>query len=347
MAEGIELIDGARCLVTGGAGFVGSSLVTALRARGCQVHVLDRAPPGGEQDGVRWFEGDIRNADDVRAACEGVDTIFHTAAMIETLTYAPKKFAALVWEVNVDGTHNLIQVAQSCGVRRLVQTSSMITAYGQQSTNGDESGPYSTSRDLYSSTKVAAERLVLGANGIHGLMTCAVRPGGIYGPGERGVLIGPLIQALKQGVPLVFFGDGETLLDYTYIDNLVDAQIRAAERLVEGSPVCGQAYFITDGSPINTGAFSAALVRHMGLDKPTVRVPGPVARAIATVMERTFQVFRWPKPAVSIVNAHLCEEHNYFSIDKAKRELGYVPLVNTREGLRRTAVDARAYYDSL
>jgi nucleoside-diphosphate-sugar epimerase len=136
-------------------------------------------------------------------------------------------------------------------------------------------------------------------------------------------------------------------MDYTYIDNLVDAQVRAAERLVEGSPVCGQAYFVTDGDPINTGAFSQTLVGDMELDARSVRIPGLVARALATAGERLFQVFGKPKPPVSIAEVQLCVRDSYFSIDKARRDLAYRPLVDTREGLRRTATDAREYYDSL
>jgi len=340
-------IDGLRCLVTGSAGFVGSNLVRALLVRGCVVHGFDRAPALAADANLHWFRGDVRDEKALREACKGVDTIFHTAAMIETLTYAPKPFAELVRGVNIEGTRAVLRVARKAGVRRLVHTSSIITAGGGEHRGASESAPYSMAPDLYSTTKVASEQIVLAANGESGLLTCAVRPGGIYGPGERNTLIGPLIKALKQGVPLVVFGDGSARMDYTYIDNLVDAQIRAAERLVEGSAVCGQAYFVTDGDPINTGAFSKTLVSDMGLDARSIRVPGRVARSLAQAGERVFQVFGKPKPPVSIVDVQLCVRDSYFSIDRARRDLEYRPIVDTREGLRRTARDARQYYDSL
>jgi 3beta-hydroxy-delta5-steroid dehydrogenase/steroid delta-isomerase len=340
-------LDGLCCLVTGSAGFVGSNLVRALLARGCLVHGFDQAPAPLEDPNLRWFRGDVRSEQDLRAAFEGVDTVFHTAALIETVKYAPPALAGLVRGVNVEGTAVVLRVAQESGVKRLVHTSSIITAFGQQMAGADETGPYSEATDLYSSTKVAAERLVLAANGQSGLLTCAVRPGGIYGPGERKTVIGPIVKAIKDGFPMVVFGDGESLMDYTYIDNLVDAQLRAAERLVDGSQVCGQAYFVTDGDPINTGAFTQTLVRNMGLNTKAVRIPGLVARAMATASERVFQVFGKPKPPVSIVDTNLCLVDSYFSIGKAKRDLEYEPLVNTQEGLRRTAEDAREYYDSL
>ena len=343
----VRPVDGLRCLVTGSAGFVGSNLVRALLERGCEVHGFDRVPASMEGPKLRWFRGDVRDRDAIREAMRGVDTVFHTAAMIETLTYTPKPFAELVRSVNIDGTRSVLQAACDSGVRRLIHTSSIITVFGDGHAGVDETTPYSTASDLYSSTKVASEQLVLAANGESGLLTSALRPGGIYGPGERNTLIGPMVKALKQGVPVVVFGDGATRMDYTYIDNLVDAQIRAAERLVDGSPVCGQAYFVTDGDPINTGAFSQTLVGQMGLDVRTIRVPGRVARVIATAGERVFQLFGRPKPPVSIVEVELCVRDSYFSIDSARRDLDYRPIINTQEGLRRTAREAREYYDSL
>lgn len=345
--EQVRKVDGLRCLVTGSAGFVGSHLVRALLDRGCEVHGFDVAPAPFDAPKLRWFQGDVRSEEALREACDGVDTVFHTAAMIATLTYAPKDFAELVRSVNIEGTHAVLRVAAQSGVRRLIHTSSIVTVFGEEHEGVTEATPYSTAVDLYSSTKVASERLVLSSNGDSGLLTTAIRPGGIYGPGERNTLIGPLIKALKQGVPLVLIGDASTRMDYTYIDNLVDAQIRAVERLVEGSPVCGQAYFVTDGAPINTGAFSQTLVDDMKLDARSIRIPGLVAHALATAGERVFQVFGKPKPPVSIVDVRLCVNNSFFSIDKAKRDLEYEPLVDTREGIRRTAQDARQYYDSL
>jgi 3beta-hydroxy-delta5-steroid dehydrogenase/steroid delta-isomerase len=340
-------IDGNTCLVTGSAGFVGSNLVRALLRRGCLVHGFDKASPSVEDPNLRWFRGDVRNPEDLRPAFEGVNTVFHTAAVIETFTYAPEAFADVVRSVNVDGTRNVLRLAQDAGVCRLVHTSSIITVPPSQHRGTREGTDYSDAPDLYSTTKVASEQLVLEANGRSGLFTGAVRPGGIYGPGERKTLIGPLVVSLKQGAPIVTFGNGSSRMDYTYIDNLVDAQIRVAERLFEGSPVCGRAYFVTDGDPINTGAFSKALVRDMGIDAKSIRIPGPVARALATAGERVFQVFGKPKPPVSVVEVQLCLRDSYFSIERARKDLEYEPIVDTREGLRRTAEDARKYYDSL
>lgn len=342
----ISPLDGRRCLVTGGAGYLGRNLVAALRAKGCPVHVLDTAASPGPRDGVTWFRGDVRNHADVRSACKGVDTVFHTAAVIEALTHARREVANAIESINVGGTETVLRVAKEAGVKRLVHTGSIVASFCVDAAGSDESAPYSLSRDLYTSTKIAGERAVLDANGESGLLTCVIRPGGIYGPGER-FTYGRLVRALKKGIPLVVFGDGSARLDYVYIDNLVDAQLRAAERLVDGSPVCGQAYFLSDDTPINAGQFSIELAKNMGLDVPLVRVPNAVALALGALWERLYQVFGAPKPLFTVANVKLCDVDHYFSIGKAKRDLGYTPLVSTEEGLRRTAIEAREYYDSL
>lgn len=345
-------IDGLRCLVTGGAGYLGQNLARALLARGCTVHVLDTlsgeqaAPELASHPRVRWFVGDIRKSVDVRAACEGVDVVFHTAALIELARRAPEPFKALVRSVNIEGTRVLVEQAAAAGVTRFVHTSSTNVVYGQRCVGGDETLPYSTSEDLYSSTKAEAERVALAANGAR-MRTCAIRPGGIYGPGERKTLIGPVVSSIQQGMPVIGFGDGSTRLDYTYIDNLVDGQLRAAERLVPGSPVCGNAYFVTDDQPINPAEFSVRLVRLMGLGTTARRIPRGVAMAMAKASELAFERFGKPRPQVTEVGVNLCTLDNFFSIAKARRDLGYAPLVTLDEGLRRTAEDAARFYHRL
>src|SRR5690606_23612103 len=102
-----------------------------------------------------------------------------------------------VMGVNVEGTRALLELAEQARVERFVHVSSTNVVFGQETRGGDETGPYSTSRDLYSASKVEAEKLVLAANGRGSLRTAAIRPGGIYGPGERQNLVGPVVQALK------------------------------------------------------------------------------------------------------------------------------------------------------
>ena len=158
-------LDAKRCLVTGGAGYLGRHLVAALLAKGCPVNVLDTAASPEPQDGLRWFQGDVRSRSDVLAACEDVDTVFHTAAVIEALTHARRSVAKTIESINVGGTQNVILAARQNGVRRLVHTSSIVASFCMDAAGGDESAPYSTSRDLYTRTKIAGERAVLERTG--------------------------------------------------------------------------------------------------------------------------------------------------------------------------------------
>ena len=155
-----------RVLVTGGSGFVGANLVTTLLDRGYRVRSFDRAPsPLPAQPGLEVLQGDICDRDFVAAAVDGIDTVFHTAALIElmggasvTEDYRQRSFAA-----NVDGTKNLVHAAQAAGVKRFVYTASnSVVMGGKPISGGDETLPY-TDRfsDLYTETKVVAEQFVL------------------------------------------------------------------------------------------------------------------------------------------------------------------------------------------
>ena len=160
-----------RVLVTGGSGFVGANLVTTLLDRGYHVRSFDRAPsPLPAQPGLEVLHGDICDHDIVAGAVDGIDTVFHTAALIElmggasaTAEYRQRSFA-----VNVEGTKNLVHAAQRAGVKRFVYTSSnSVVMGGQRIAGGDETLPYTERfNDLYTETKVVAERFVLSRTGL-------------------------------------------------------------------------------------------------------------------------------------------------------------------------------------
>jgi 3beta-hydroxy-delta5-steroid dehydrogenase/steroid delta-isomerase len=179
-----------RVLVTGGSGFVGANLVTELLDRGLRVRSFDRAPsPLPAHPGLETVVGDITDSDDVTRAVDGVDTVIHTAAIIDLMgggsvaeEYRQRSFA-----VNVGGTEKLVHAAQSAGVRRFVYTASnSVVMGGQVISGGDETLPYTQRfNDLYTETKVVAEKFVLSQNGQGGMLTCSIRPSGIWGRGDQ------------------------------------------------------------------------------------------------------------------------------------------------------------------
>lgn len=340
MTVAVRPIDGAHCLVTGGAGYLGRNLVAALRARGCSVTVLDPADAKFDDAAVKLVRGDLRDPATLDTALRGVDYVFHTAALIELARYAPKDVAERVRSVNVEGTRSLLARAEAAGVRGFVQTSSTATVLGPEIGGGDESLPYSTYGNLYSSTKVEAEKLVRGHRGR--MKTCSLRPGGIYGPGERNQLIAPTFSEIRRGQPVTVIGEGSSRIDYTHIDNLVDAHLRAADRLVEGHPVCGSAYFVSDGQPINHGEFSRRLTYQLGMVVKVRYVPVKVLRNVAMVAERAYERFG-RKPPLTMGHVDTCAWDNWFNIDAARRDLEYTPKYDTDAGIVSMVKDVEGY----
>src|ERR1700720_3143726 len=194
MADASLMTDLGKVLVTGGPGFLGCDLVAELLTRGYFVRSLDRVrSPMADHPRLETVVGDITDVDSVATAVEGVDTIIHTAALIELMggKSVTKEYRRRSFAVNVDGTKNLVHAAQKAGVKRFVYTASnSVVIGGQRISCGDETLPYTERfNDLYTETKVVAERFVLSQNGSPnggaGILTCSIRPSGIWGRGDQ------------------------------------------------------------------------------------------------------------------------------------------------------------------
>ena len=326
-----------RVLVTGGSGFVGANLVTTLLDRGYQVRSFDRAPsPLPQHSQLTVLEGDITDTGDCAAAVEGVDTIFHTAAIIELMggasvsdQYRQRSFA-----VNVGGTQNLVHAGRAAGVKRFVYTSSnSVVMGGQDIAGGDETLPYTNRfNDLYTETKVVAEKFVLAQNGIDGMLTCAIRPSGIWGRGDQ-TMFRKLFESVIAGHVKVLIGRKSARLDNSYVHNLIHGFILAAEHLVPGGSAPGQAYFINDADPINMFEFARPVVEACGEPWPRIRVNGPMVRAAMTGWQRLHFRFGIPAPLLEPLAVERLYLDNYFSIAKASRDLGYRPLFTTEQAM--------------
>jgi sterol-4alpha-carboxylate 3-dehydrogenase (decarboxylating) len=325
-----------KSLVTGGCGFTGLHLVDALLARGDEVTVIDMAP-ASPREGVRYIRADICDAEAVRAACEGMDVVFHNASLVHT----KRNQEARVWAVNFDGSKNVLAASQAAGVKRFIYVSSASAVYeGRDIENGDERMPYSSiSQAPYADSKIAAERLILAANGEAGTLTCAIRPHVIFGPGDQRFLPAILDRA-RSGRLKFAVGREVKLSDFTYISNLVDALLLADERLLLGSPVAGQAYFVTNGEPTPFWEFVRDVLHRFDLPPIRGTVPYALAYAAAAVAEG-FDTLKGgtlnaENGMTRFAIKYMCT-HHYFSIEKAKRELGYQPAVTLAEGIDRTA----------
>jgi len=334
-------------LVTGGSGFLGANLVSELLDRGLSVRSFDRVPsPLPDHPNLTTIVGDITNTDDVAGAVAGVETIFHTAAIIDlmggasvTAEYRDRSFS-----VNVGGTQNLVHAAQAAGVKRFVYTASnSVVMGGQVIANGDETLPYTDRfNDLYTETKVVAEKFVLGSNGQDGMLTCSIRPSGIWGRGDQ-TMFRKVFESVLAGHVKVLVGSKDVKLDNSYVHNLIHGFILAAEHLVPGGTAPGQAYFINDGEPINMFEFSRPVVEACGEPWPTVRIPGKLVWLAMTAWQWLHFKFGLPKPLLEPLAVERISLDNYFSIAKANRDLGYEPLFTTEQAL----AECLPYYTEL
>jgi 3beta-hydroxy-delta5-steroid dehydrogenase/steroid delta-isomerase len=336
-----------RILVTGGSGFVGANLVTTLLDRGYQVRSFDRAPsPLPARPRLEVLQGDICGPGVVATAVDGIDTVFHTAALIELLggvsvtdEYRKRSFA-----VNVDGTKNLVHAAQAAGVKRFVYTSSnSVVMGGQAIAGGDETLPYTDRfNDLYTETKVVAERFVLSQNGIDGLLTCAVRPSGIWGCGDQ-TMFRKVFESVQAGHVKILVGRRAARLDNSYVHNLIHGFILAAEHLMPGGTAPGQAYFINDAEPVNMFEFARPVVAACGHRLPRLRISGAAMRAAMSGWQRLHFRFGLPKPPLEPLAIERLYLDNYFSVAKATRDLGYRPLFTTEQAM----AECLPYYTEL
>ncbi|MBO6939229.1 MAG: NAD-dependent epimerase/dehydratase family protein [Deltaproteobacteria bacterium] len=324
-----------RCLITGGAGYLGRELAKDLAARGLPVRVFDVRAPDAPIDGVEVVVGDIRDYDAVRAACEGIDTVFHTAARIVPLRIASDDQRREVETVNVGGTEHVLRAAREAGTERVVYTSSVNVVVDRSYAGADESVPYASEEgiDLYTQTKAEAERLVLAADGEE-LATCALRPGGIYGPGE-GQHFPRIVKNALRGQVVALIDGGRALADNVYIDDLVSAHRMAAEALCDPDAANrGRAYFINDGQPQNYFYFFKPTMDQLGVPFPTRSVPSAVVDPITRIGELLHSV-GGPRPALTTMELDKLRHDHFFSIEGAARDFGWRPEVPPEEGHRR------------
>jgi nucleoside-diphosphate-sugar epimerase len=325
-------------LVTGGCGFVGAAIARALLARGDEVIVLDVAPRC-PVDGVHYQRVDITDEAAVTEACRGVDAIIHNASIVHT----KQNKQDVVWGVNLGGTENMLEAARAHRVKRFIYISSGSVVYeGRDIENGDESLPYSSvSQAPYADSKIAAEKLVLAENGKDGMATCALRPHVIFGPGDNRFMP-TLLDRGRKGQLRVQIGRGVWLSDYTYVSNLTDAVLLADEALAKdglNSVAAGQAYFITNGEPMPFWDFIRKVAGRLGFPPVKYRAPKSLVYAIAAVKEGIDTLKGGTLNAedglTRFAIRYMCT-HHYFSIEKARRELGYNPSVTVDEGIERT-----------
>ena len=300
-------------LVTGGAGFIGSHLVEALVRDEKGVRVLDNFATGRREnlaafaDRITLIEGDLNDPAALEAGLDGVEVVFHEAA----LPSVPRSVADPVESnrVNVDGTVALLHAAKRVGVRRVVFAASS-SAYGNSPQFPRVETIVPEPLSPYAASKMAGEHYCRTFWECYGLETVSLRYFNIFGPrqdprSQYSAAIPLFITAIQENRSPTVFGDGEQSRDFTYIDNVVQANLKAADAPKEA---CGKAFNVGSGGAVTVNQVIAAINRALGKAVPA----------------------KYVAPRAGDVR------HSHADISLAGEMLGYEPAVSFEDGLRKT-----------
>jgi nucleoside-diphosphate-sugar epimerase len=319
-----------RYFITGATGFVGGHLAEACVARGHALSTIAR--PTSETGlldrlGATIHRGDLANSNLIQRALEDVEVVVHCAAKVGD--WGPvEDYRA----VNVQALRNLLEACKGRSLRRFVHLSTLGVYAARHHYGTDETEPLPARHiDGYTQTKVEAERLVLDYYRSYGVPVVVLRPGVIYGPRDRTVL--PRLIDLLRARQLPYLGGGKGAFNCIYIGNLIEAIFLA----VEQPKALGQVYNLTDGESVSKRRFIETVADGLRLEKPTRSVPLWVARIVTWQMERQARRSRTSQaPRLTQARLKLFGLNLDYSIDKAKRELGYRPRVPFDEAMKET-----------
>lgn len=319
-----------RVLVTGANGFVGAMLCRKLIERGDEVVGLIRKTSDLsllEHVSIQRVVGSLEDQDSLRRAVRKVQVVYHAAAAVSDWG-ALEMFR----RINVEGTRSLIEAAVEAGVKRFLYVSSIAVHSFIGTSNLDETAPQLPTIFPYAKSKREAEKLVLAYHRQKKIQVTIVRPGDIFGPGDRVALL-KMAPLLEKGIMGTING-GRALGAFAYVENLADGMILAGTR----SEAIGQAYVITDGIKLTWKQYFEKLTDVLGVHQPWYSINGHLAYGLVSVLEWIYRMLRIrSRPLLTrYVVRHMMGDF-HFRIDKAKRELGYQPRVDIDEAIRRTA----------
>jgi UDP-glucose 4-epimerase len=302
-----------KALVTGGGGFIGSNVVRALLARGDDVRVLDnfstgsRANLAGLESDVQLVEGDLRSYERVHAAVRGAEVVFHQGALPSVPRSVQDPLTTTA--VNVEGTLNVLLAARDEGVRRIVNASSS-SVYGNSGTLPRLETQAPDPISPYAVAKLAAERFCTSFTRVYGMEIVSLRYFNVFGPrqdptSQYAAVVPRFIRAIAAGEPVTIYGDGEQSRDFTFVDNVVAANLLAAD-----APGIG-------GEILNVATGSSVTVNALADD---------IAAMLGRPVEKHYEPAREADVRAS-----------WADVGEAERLLGYAPTVQFADGLQRTA----------
>jgi nucleoside-diphosphate-sugar epimerase len=316
----------SRTLVTGATGFIGGRLTDALLGRGDGVRALVRDPARASTlraRGVELVQGDVEDADSLGRAVAGVDRVYHCAAIVSDWIAREE-----IQRINVAGTRRMLEACARANVGRLLYLSSLAVLGTKHHHGTDESAPFEETGDAYSDSKIDSERLAQEFAARGDVETVIVRPGFVYGPGDR-QFMPRLLDGLARG-QFAFVGDGSKLLNVVYIDDVAQAALLADEN----PDATGKAYNVTDGTRTSLREFVTFTAEYLGLPPPTRKLPPRVAWGLVYALEGLARVRRAKEaPRLNRGRMKFLYYNQHYSIERARRELGFEPRFTYREGL--------------
>ena len=325
-----------RVLVTGATGFAGSHLARALASRGDQVRAFQREgarqldPGGPGVPGVDIAIGDLRDPESLRRAVQGIDVVYHIAAIYRQAGLSPEVYRA----VNATAVGQLVEAAAAAGARREVHCSTVGVHGDVEHPPANEDAPLKPG-DIYQETKLEGERLARAAGAGSGIEVTIVRPSGIYGPGDRRLL------KLFRGVARrrwITLGRGKIYYHLTYIDDLVEGF-----RLCGEHPAAANRTYILAGGEVTTLNDLVAMIAEVaGVQAPAIHLPvWPfwIAGALCEAACAPLGI----EPPLYRRRVDFFTKSRAFDISRAQREIGYAPQVRLHDGIQRTIEWYRAH----
>jgi UDP-N-acetylglucosamine/UDP-N-acetyl-alpha-D-glucosaminouronate 4-epimerase len=302
-----------KALVTGGGGFIGSNVVRALLARGDDVRVLDnfstgsRANLAGLENDVQLVEGDLRSYERVHAAVRGAEVVFHQGALPSVPRSVQDPLTTTA--VNIEGTLNVLLAARDEGVRRIVNASSS-SVYGNTGTLPRVETQAPDPISPYAVAKLAAERFCTSFSRVYGMEIVSLRYFNVFGPrqdptSQYAAVVPRFIRAIADGEPVTIYGDGDQSRDFTFVDNVVGANLLAAD----APGVGGEILNVATGESVTVNALAEA-----------------IGAMLDMAVEKAYEPAREADVRAS-----------WADVGEARRLLGYETRVDFAEGLRRTA----------
>ncbi len=316
-----------RVALTGGTGYTGGHLLRALLARGDRVVALGRAvsiTPELAASGAAWVTGDLSDQGAIDRLIDGADVVLHVAAVYRTAGHPDSYYR----QINVGGTERLLEAAARRGVRRFVHTSTVGVHGHVSKPPADEDAPLAPG-DIYQRTKAEAEVLALDYYARRSVPVVVVRPGAIYGPAETRLL--KLFRAVARG-RYALVGSGQALYHLVYIDDLIGGFLLALDR----PEAVGEAFIIAGPRYVSQQELAQLIAQSTQGRLLPFRIPAAPLRLAGAICE-AICVPLGLEPPLHRRRVDFWTKSRAFSIDKARRLLGYAPQVDVAEGIARTA----------